>query len=466
MEEWHRQEKLRFEQELATLNTAVHLELDEERNALREERKAFESLINAKTKLISHVGNIQDDNEENISTEIEPALKEEKIKHIDQNYILHELSMNIDRKLDEINMKFQIGQEKHEGLLDMRLGKALDELKSIQNNIETNIHSGTATGNFVKQKSGQNLLPNENMFLDPVEDFLVTKPVIKGFVTEHYDSEIIELPERNRESKDCIINKQFENNGSEIFQLPQTNQTEKRREPSICKPEYKPVLVKDYNQSKNDLATNNLTWNSCLSLFENQQNLCNLTPLAVSTFAHTSDQIISQKRMIEDRVYSQLAYFGLNGENILDTDMQANREKFVVSLEEEVKSHNYNDNLYSDMHSFIVAQVTSLAGLVPADEKEKDELPPLPRKSSIRVNKSADTKNVTIENIKKVRMKNTLKINVPKRDGFEIKVPKVDKFKNFLLGRKNNSNSNAGPELENPFDTPLTANMSSNSSTF
>lgn len=39
------QEKVRFEQELHLLRTALHKELDEEKQAMREERQAFEALV-------------------------------------------------------------------------------------------------------------------------------------------------------------------------------------------------------------------------------------------------------------------------------------------------------------------------------------------------------------------------------------------------------------------------------------
>ena len=74
IEENMMQEKLRFEQELHKLKSAVYQELDEEKRALREERRAFEELVSTQTKQIPHVGNMEDDDEKSKDEE-----KQEKL---------------------------------------------------------------------------------------------------------------------------------------------------------------------------------------------------------------------------------------------------------------------------------------------------------------------------------------------------------------------------------------------------
>ena len=49
---------------MQAFKSSMHREIEEERQILREDRKAFESLVNANSKTISHVGELEDEDEE------------------------------------------------------------------------------------------------------------------------------------------------------------------------------------------------------------------------------------------------------------------------------------------------------------------------------------------------------------------------------------------------------------------
>lgn len=76
--------------------------MDEEKQALREERKAFELLVSAQTKQLSHVGNIQDDEASSIPDEDDSLdLKKQ------QEVFINQIQINFDKKLEDMNLKFK-----------------------------------------------------------------------------------------------------------------------------------------------------------------------------------------------------------------------------------------------------------------------------------------------------------------------------------------------------------------------
>nr|KAJ3419335.1 Zinc finger protein dzip1 [Polyrhizophydium stewartii] len=63
LEEMYKQERLRYERELQELKTSVHKQVNDEREALLEEKARFEEYMNRELKRKSHVGQIEDDDD-------------------------------------------------------------------------------------------------------------------------------------------------------------------------------------------------------------------------------------------------------------------------------------------------------------------------------------------------------------------------------------------------------------------
>jgi head-tail adaptor len=130
MDEIHQQEKLRYEQELQTLKSAVHQELDEEKQALREERKAFELLVSAQTKNMSHVGNIQDDEES--TSDSESVVSQLKLRQKQQDEMLSDMQYKFDKKLEEINARLQSENDYQKQVMELKLSETINELNQIK----------------------------------------------------------------------------------------------------------------------------------------------------------------------------------------------------------------------------------------------------------------------------------------------------------------------------------------------
>lgn len=80
----------------------MHQEFEEEKQARREEQKAFELLVSTQTKQLSHLGNIQDDDEESAvkpltAQEIRKGEIDELHAHFEQRIAAINTSLTMDQ---------------------------------------------------------------------------------------------------------------------------------------------------------------------------------------------------------------------------------------------------------------------------------------------------------------------------------------------------------------------------------
>lgn len=74
------QEKLKFENELQALKSTMNREMEEERAFLRQDREAFEKMVNQQAKLVSHVGELEDEEDKELALEKKSKGVEEQQK--------------------------------------------------------------------------------------------------------------------------------------------------------------------------------------------------------------------------------------------------------------------------------------------------------------------------------------------------------------------------------------------------
>jgi hypothetical protein len=126
------QEKLRFEKEFQQLTAKMNQKMEEEMIKLKQDREAFENLVNSQAKQISHVGNLEDDEEKEEKEQEEKHQKELQDLRREHQQDLDLVQQRVLQEMQILRESMRLDQSKYSQSLEDRLAHSAREIEYLK----------------------------------------------------------------------------------------------------------------------------------------------------------------------------------------------------------------------------------------------------------------------------------------------------------------------------------------------
>jgi hypothetical protein len=131
------QERLRFERELQEITAKMHQKMEEEMYKLQQDREAFEKLVNAQGKNVSHVGSLEDDEDKEEQQEKEKRHQEEMNElHLQHQQELAMVQQKMIQEMQILRESMRVDHAHYAKAMEAQLAQATREIEYLKSKQE------------------------------------------------------------------------------------------------------------------------------------------------------------------------------------------------------------------------------------------------------------------------------------------------------------------------------------------